>query len=268
MRILRLLGTPGGTGRRIVRSLAASAIVGLIAAVMIAVLFPRSVAFWAVGAANTFLLFVGSAALGLAIGFFVGWGRSTGIRLISWPLLGYVEVLRGVPRIVIVLVAFVVFPKIGLGIDLAVLWGILALGVSSSAYQGEVFRAGFQSIARGQMEAAASLGMTYWQTMRYVTLPQVMRTVLPPLGNEWIVVLKDTSLLIVLPGFAQLRVPDVVELTKVAQTLQQATFVVTQWPLIFAAAAVVYLAMTLLVSGVIQYAEERFKVPGLGVMAA
>jgi len=63
-------------------------------------------------------------------------------------------------------------------------------------------------------------------------------------------------------------VPDVIELTKVAQTLQQATFDVTLWPVIFAAAAAVYLAMTLLVSGIIQYAEERYKVPGLGVMAA
>jgi len=255
-------------GRRVLRSLAPAAIVGLVAALIVALVFPRSLAFWAVGAANTFILFVGSAALGLAIGFLVGWGRSSGVRSISWPLLVYVEGLRGIPRIVIVLMAVVIFPRMGLSIDSAVLWGILALGVSSGAYQGEVFRAGFQSVQRGQMEAAASLGLTYWQTMRYVTLPQVMRTILPPLGNEWIVVLKDTSILIILPGVAQLHIPDVIELTKVAQTLQQATFDVTQWPVIFAAAAVIYLAMTLLVSGLIQYAEERFKVPGLGVMAA
>lgn len=255
-------------GWRLLRALAASAIVAAVAIGLVALLFPRYTAFWAVGAANTFILFAGSAALGLGIGFLVGWGRSSGVRLVSWPLLAYVEALRGIPRIVIVLMAIVIFPRIGLGIDWAVLWGILALGISSSAYQGEVFRSGFQTIPRGQLEAAASLGMTYWQTMRYVTLPQVMRTILPPLGNEWIVVLKDTSLLIVLPGVAQLRIPDVIELTKVAQTVQQATFVVTEWPFIFAAAAVVYLAMTLLVSGVIQYAEERFRVPGLGVMAA
>lgn len=255
-------------GRRILRNLAAAAIVLVLGFTLIALQFPSSVAFWAVGAANTFILFVGSAALGLLLGFFIGWGRSSGVRPISWGLLAYVEGMRGIPRLVIVLTAVVIFPRIGIGIDWAVLWGILALGVSSSAYQGEVFRSGFQSIPRGQVEAAASIGMTPWQTMRYVTLPQVMRTILPPLGNEWIVVLKDTSLLIVLPGFAQLRIPDVVELTKVAQTVQQATFVVTEWPLIFAAAAIVYLAMTLLVSGLIQYAEQRFRVPGLGVMGA
>lgn len=255
-------------GRRVLRSLAASAIVLGAGFTAIALLFPRFLTFWAVGAINTFILFVGSAALGLLIGFFVGWGRSSGIRPVSWPLLGYVEGFRGIPRIVIVLMAVVIFPRIGLGIDWAVLWGILALAVSSGAYQGEVFRSGFNSIPRGQVEAAMSLGMTYWQTMRFVTLPQVMRTILPPLGNEWISVLKDTSLLIVLPGFAQLRIPDVIELTKVAQTVQQSTFVVTQWPIIFAAAAIVYLAMTLVVSGLIQYAEKRFQVPGLGVMAA
>lgn len=265
---LNRLRAGGPEGRRIARSLAASAIVFVAAFTAIAILFPRSLAFWGVGAANTFILFIGAGALGLFIGFFVGWGRSSGIPFISLPLLAYVEGLRGIPRIVIVLMAVVIFPRIGLGVDWAVAWGILALGVSSGAYQAEVFRSGFQSMARGQVEAATSLGMTYWQTMRYVTLPQVVRTILPPLGNEWIIVLKDTSLLIVLPGVGQLRIPDVIELTKVAQTLQQGTFDVTQWPIIFVAAAVVYLAMTLLVSGIIRYAEQRYKVPGLGVMAA
>ena len=170
--------------------------------------------------------------------------------------------------LVLVLMTAVIFPRIGLGIDWAVLWGILALGLSSGAYQAEAFRSGFQSIPRGQVEAAMSLGLTPWQTMRHVTLPRVIRTVLPPLGNEWIVILKDTSLLIVLPGIAQLRIPDVVELTKVAATLQQNTFDITQWPLIFMVAAIMYLAITLLVSGLIRYAEGKFRVPGLGVMAA
>lgn len=265
---LRTLWARGAGVRRLLRNLAAAGVVGIAAAIIISLAFPRSVAFWAVGAANTFILFAGSAALGLAIGFLVGWGRSAGPRLISWPLLAYVEGFRGIPRIVIVLLAVVIFPRIGLGIDWAVLWGILALGLSSGAYQAEAFRSGFQSIPRGQVEAAMSLGLTPWQTMRHVTLPRVIRTVLPPLGNEWIVILKDTSLLIVLPGIAQLRIPDVVELTKVAATLQQNTFDITQWPLIFMVAAIMYLAITLLVSGLIRYAEGKFRVPGLGVMAA
>src|SRR3989304_6236742 len=136
------------------------------------------------------------------------------------------------------------------------------------ASQAAPFRSGFQSIPRGQVEAAMSLGLTPWQTMRHVTLPRVIRTVLPPLGNEWIVILKDTSLLIVLPGIAPPRTPGVVEPTKVAAPLQQNTFDITQWPLIFMVAAIMYLAITLLVSGLIRYAEGKFRGPGLGVMAA
>ncbi len=222
--------------------------------------------FWAVGATNTLILFVGSAGLGLLIGFFAGWGRASQIPSVSLPLLAYVEGLRGIPRLAIVLMAVVIFPRIGIGINWAVLWGILALGVSSGAYQGEVFRSGFQSIPRAQIEAATSLGMTYWQTMRHVTLPQVVRTILPPLGNEWIIVLKDTSLLIVLPAFVGLRVPDVFELTRVAETVQRATLDVVLWPLIFLGAAAIYLAMTVLISKSIQFLEERFQVPGLGVV--
>ncbi len=250
-----------------------SPVIGIAAAIAILVLLgPYLCAamgagcFWAVGATNTFILFLGSAGLGLFIGFFVGWGRASRIPTVSLPLLVYVEGLRGIPRLAIVLMAVVIFPRLGVGINWAVLWGILALGVSSGAYQGEVFRSGFQSIPRPQIEAATSLGMTYWQTMQHVTLPQVVRTILPPLGNEWIIVLKDTSLLIVLPAFVSLRVPDVFELTRVAETVQRATLDVTLWPLIFLGAAAVYLAMTIVISKTIQFLEERFQVPGLGVV--
>lgn len=234
----------------------------------------RFVCFWVVSAANTFFLFGGSALFGLVIGFFGGWGRATGNPLLSLPAMAYIEFFRGIPRIVIVLMAIVIFPALGrlspllrwLGdIDNAVIWGIIALGVSSGAYQAEVFRAGFQSIAYGQIEAANSIGMNYWQTMRHVTLPQVIRTILPPLGNEWIIVLKDTSLLVILisiPG----HFPGVFELTARARFLQTVTPEVSLWPLIFLAAAAIYLVMTMLISRTIQLLEERFKVPGLGVL--
>lgn len=220
---------------------------------------------WGVGAANTFILFVGAAGLGLVIGFLVGWGRSSGIPIISLPLLAYVEGLRGIPRLAIVLLAIFFFPRVGLGLDWAVLWGILALGVSSGAYQGEVFRSGFESVARGQVDAATSLGMTYAQTMQYVTLPQVIRTILPPLGNEWIITLKDTSLLIALPAIVGFAIPDNFELTAVARFLQRDTPIVALWPLFFVGAAAVYLAFTVAISKTIQWVEERFQVPGLGV---
>lgn len=233
------------------------------------------VCFWALALGNTVVLFLGSAMLGLGIGFFVGWARSTGRILLTVPAGVYVETLRGIPRIVIVLLAIFIFPRIGrlspllgwLGdVDSAVLWGILALGVSSGAYQAEVFRSGFQSIPRGQIEAAHSIGMRYGQTMRHVTLPQVIRTVLPPLGNEWIIVLKDTSLLVALTGIPN-QFPGVFEVTARAIFLRQAIFDPTVWPFIFLAAAAIYLTLTIAISRIIQFVEERFKVPGLGVLA-
>lgn len=267
---------PGGRTTLVVA--AAVAVVAFLA--VLVVVLPESpsrfVRSWIIAAANTAFLFAASAALGLLIGFFAGWARSTDHRLVNWPALGYIEAFRGIPRIVIVLMAIVLFPAIGRahpllawlgGVDMAVLWGILALGVSSGAYQAEVFRSGFASISYGQIEAAKSTGMDYWQTMRHVTLPQVIRTILPPLGNEWIIVLKDTSLLVILisiPG----TFPSVFELTARARFLQTTTPTPTLWPLIFLAAAAIYLILTVIISKSIELAEERWKVPGLGVLEA
>ncbi len=233
------------------------------------------VCFWILAIGNTVVLFLGSAMLGLLIGFLVGWGRSTRHRGVTIPAGIYVESLRGIPRIIIVLLAIVIFPRIGrltpflawLGdVDSSIIWGIIALGISSGAYQAEVFRSGFQSIQHGQIEAAHSVGMTYWQTMRHVTLPQVVRTILPPLGNEWIIVLKDTSLLVALTGIPS-QFPGVFEVTARARSLQLSILDPSVWPLIFLAAAAIYLVLTIIISRTIQVVEERYKVPGLGVMA-
>lgn len=245
----------------------------------------RFVLFWGIAAANTAFLFLGASTLGLVIGFLAGWARATDRPVVDWPALAYIESFRGIPRIVIILLAIVIFPALARfgdanpwfilspvlswlgGIDQAVWWGIVALGISSGAYQAEVFRSGFESIPTGQIEAAHSVGMDGWQTMKHVTLPQVIRSVLPPLGNEWIIVLKDTSLLVLLvsiPG----TFPSVFELTARARFLQTVSPDVTIWPLIFLATAAIYLVMTLTISYAIQIMEERYQVPGLGVREA
>jgi polar amino acid transport system permease protein len=138
----------------------------------------------------------------------------------------YVEVIRGIPMIVLILYfAYALIPFLvdsvhwlgNLGLTLAPEFGffsglagmsirtiptevrgILALAIGYGAFEAEVFRAGIQSIGKGQMEAAKSLGMTYLQSMRYVILPQAIRRVLPPLGNDFIAMLKDSALLTVL----------------------------------------------------------------------
>ena len=105
----------------------------------------------------------------------------------------YISVVRGTPLIVQVFVIYLGLPQMGIIID-AVPAGIIALGVNYGAYMTEIFRAGIQAIGRGQIEAAHSLGMTYAQMMKRVVLPQAMRLIIPPTGNEFIAMLKDSAL--------------------------------------------------------------------------
>jgi polar amino acid transport system permease protein len=105
----------------------------------------------------------------------------------------YISVVRGTPLIVQVFVIYLGLPQMGIIID-AVPAGIIALGVNYGAYMTEIFRAGIQAIGRGQIEAAHSLGMTYGQMMKRVVLPQAMRLIIPPTGNEFIAMLKDSAL--------------------------------------------------------------------------
>jgi polar amino acid transport system permease protein len=105
----------------------------------------------------------------------------------------YISVVRGTPLIVQVFVIYLGLPQMGIIID-AVPAGIIALGVNYGAYMTEIFRAGIQSIGRGQIEAAHSLGMTYGQMMKRVVLPQALRLIIPPTGNEFIAMLKGSAL--------------------------------------------------------------------------
>jgi polar amino acid transport system permease protein len=125
---------------------------------------------------------------------------------------------------------------------------ILALSFGYGAYEAEVFRAGIQSIGKGQMEAARSLGMTYFQAMRLIILPQAIRRVLPPLGNDFIACLKDSSLATVLA---------VNELTQMGRLRRSSTFRVMET---FNVVAFLYLAMTLFLSGVVRVMERRLKI--------
>lgn len=188
----------------------------------------------------------------------------------------YVEVVRGVPLVVLLLyIAFALFPVLVEVITGIGKWGlsltpasnffqgmadftirvipmegraIIALAFGYGAYEAEVFRAGIQSIGKGQMEAAKSLGMTYFQAMRFIILPQAIRRVLPPLGNDFIACLKDSSLATVL------AVP---ELTQLGRLRRASTFRVLE---VFNMVAFLYLSMTLLLSAVVRWLEQRMKI--------
>ncbi len=168
----------------------------------------------------------------------------------------YVEIVRGVPLLVIILyMGFAVTPALreatNGAIDLRGLpAAILGLAFGYGAYLAEVFRAGIQAIPRGQMEAARSLGMTYFQSMQHVILPQAVRLVLPPLGNDFIAMLKDSSL---------------VSVIAMAEVLQQGRLWISRNFRAFEgfnSVLLVYLIMTLILSLVVRAVERRAKLPG------
>src|SRR4051794_28736043 len=138
------------------------------------------------GVGLTVFLSIVSYVIALMLGLVAGLGRVSSNPVIYTIATLYVEVVRGVPLLLIIIYAhYVVAPAIGTNRN-AVISGIMALSFGYGAYLAEVFRAGIESIERGQVEAARSLGMSYRQAMRFVILPQAVRRVLPPLGNDFI----------------------------------------------------------------------------------
>ena len=168
----------------------------------------------------------------------------------------YVEVIRGIPMLVIILYAgFVVSPALrdatGGRLDLRGFPGaVLGLGFGYGAYLAEVFRAGIQSIHYGQMEAARSLGMSYFQAMRHIVLPQAIRVVLPPLGNDFIAMLKDSSLISVV------ALPEILQQGRlwVSRTFRGFEGYNT--------VALFYLVMTLVLSLLVRFIERQAALPG------
>jgi glutamine transport system permease protein len=133
--------------------------------------------------------------IGTILGLFIGLGNMMRNKWLAFPFKVYITFFRGTPLLVQILIIH--FGVVTLFVDgtNAILAGIMALSLNAAAYISEIFRAGIQSIDRGQMEAARSLGMTHVQAMRYVILPQAFKRMIPPLGNEFIVLLKDSSLI-------------------------------------------------------------------------
>ena len=134
--------------------------------------------------------------LGLAVGFLVAVVRSTHDKYGHFPVLNfaakaYLTIIRGTPMVVQLLITYYIILR---SVDSKVLIAILAFGINSGAYQAEIIRAGIVSIDPGQMEAGRALGLSYWRTMLRIILPQAVRNVLPALGNEFIVLMKDTSI--------------------------------------------------------------------------
>ncbi len=198
------------------------------------------------GAGVTIKITVMSVALGVLIGLFVGIARICRVKPLRFFAAVYVDFFRGTPLLVQIFLFYFAVPVItGQRIDPYVA-AVGSCGINSGAYVAEIVRAGIQSIDDGQMEAGRSLGMTWAQTMRYIIVPQAIKRVIPPLGNEFIALLKDSSLVSVI-GFE--------ELTRRGQLIIAKTYGSLE---IWFSVAIIYLVMTLSSSRLVAYLEKRY----------
>lgn len=201
--------------------------------------FMASGAYYTLGMSITAILV--SVVVGLLVAI-PGLSEKRGWRMFNRT---YVEIVRSVPVLVLILWVYYGLPALS-GITLNVFWaGVLALALSDSAFQAEIFRAGIQSISRGQYEAAQSISLNYRDTMRFVILPQAIRRILPALGNQLVYMLKMSSLVSVI---------GMQELTRKANEL-----VVSEYrPLeIYTVLVLEYLVLILIVSAGVRRLERR-----------
>ena len=187
-----------------------------------------------------------SVFFGMLIGIVVALIRLSGVKVLRWLGNVYVDFIRGTPLLIQIFLVYFALPSIiGHRVD-AFFAAISACSINSGAYVAEVFRGGIQSIDVGQMEAGRSLGMTWWQTMRYIILPQAFKRIIPPLGNEFIAMLKDSSLVSVI-GFE--------ELTRRGQLIIARTYASFE---IWMAVAIMYLILTFTVARLTGILERKF----------
>lgn len=236
--------------------------------------FREAVAFIIAGLQLTITVALISYSIALVLGLLAGLGRISRNVVLNNLATLYVEIIRGIPMLVLIFfIAFVGVPAVmdvlsalgrflvAQGLDFlgapltrlnnqsisTTVRAVIALAITYGAFLAEIFRAGIQSIGRGQMEAARSLGMSYSQAMRYVILPQAIRNVLPALGNDFVAMVKDTSLVSVLA---------VRDITQIARLYAGRTF---RFPEAYTTLAVLYLTLTIVLSMFVRLLERRMK---------
>lgn len=198
----------------------------------------------------TFQVTICSIFFALILGLITGLGRISRNRIVNSAASIYVEVVRGIPLLVQL---FYIYYALGRFVRLPdMVAAVIAMSICYGAYMGEVFRAGIESIHKGQTEAARSLGFNQAQTMRYVIIPQAWRTILPPVGNEFIALLKDTSLVSILA---------VADILRRGREFAAESFAYFET---YTVIALVYLIITLILSKLVSHLEERYNHYGPG----
>lgn len=200
------------------------------------------------GAVVTIEITAMSVGCGFIIGMFAALANLSRFTIIRLLAKCYVDIIRGTPLLVQIFLIYFALPMIiGQRIDPYVA-AVTACSINSGAYVSEIFRAGIQSIDKGQMEAGRSLGLTWTQTMKFIIMPQAFKRIIPPLGNEFIAMLKDSSLVSVI-GFE--------ELTRRGQLIIAKTYGSFE---IWSTVAVIYLVMTITISQLVAYLERRYNI--------
>lgn len=201
------------------------------------------------GARTTIIITIIAVAVGLVLSFFLALGKMSKNPLLNKPCSAYIFFFRGTPLLIQIYFIYFGLPQFNpaLTIKSAFVAALIAYTLNSAAYLAENIRAGIQSIDRGQYEAAKALGMTYRQTMQLIILPQTVRRLIPPVGNEFIMVLKDVSLVAII-GLS--------DLTKVTRAISssQAT------ALVYIPAMVIYLIITAFFSFIFNRMEKKYSV--------
>jgi polar amino acid transport system permease protein len=193
----------------------------------------------------TVIVTIGSLLLSTVLGLVWALMRVSGIRALEVTAATIVNVIRGIPIIVQLFWIYFVLPDFGITLS-ALQAAIIGLGLAYSAYHSENFRAGIQAIDHGQVEAAQTIGMGWWLTMRRVILPQAFKIILPPYGNIMIMMLKDSS---------QASTITVAELALQGRLIAASTF---QNTTVFSLVAILYLCMSLPLIWVVSRLEKRF----------
>ena len=203
------------------------------------------------GAGTTLLISGVAVVLGVALGLLVALCRTSHSKILRGISAVYVDVLRGTPLVVQALILYFGVPMFlqGMGVEFrwstAVIASMIACGVNSSAYVGEIIRAGLQAVDKGQAEAARSLGMSQGKTMRLVIIPQAIKIIIPAMGNEFITLIKETAILSVI---------SVTDITRASMLWASSTFI--YWPA-YLGTAFVYLTLTIPLSKIMGYVERR-----------